>query len=251
MSRDYCFTAWEEPKPDYDKLKYIIWGKERCPTTDRKHYQGYAVFTRTHRIPGAKRIIGGGDNIHIESRRGTRQQARDYCAKDGDIIEHGRLEVLTVEEILNKDITFIKENYPLMYVRYFRGIAHLKLEKGENYREIEVYWLWGEPGTGKTRQVMEMEDVYKLDYPYKWWDGYEGEKILLLDDIKNTRDFDRNYLLQILDGYKLRLECKGSHTYAKWKKVYITSNYEPEIYDKAILRRITKIINVTSDNASG
>ena len=60
MSRDWCWTAWELPKPDYDKCRYVCWGEERCPTTNKLHYQGFIIFNRTHRIPSAKRILGGG-----------------------------------------------------------------------------------------------------------------------------------------------------------------------------------------------
>lgn len=251
MSRDYCFTAWELPKPEFDKLRYICWGIEYCPTTDREHYQGFVVFPRTYRIRGAKSIIGGGDNCHIEPRRGTRQQARDYCGKDGKFTEHGDLELHTTKEILEKDISYIKLNYPLMYIRYHRGLSLLKNEKGEIFRNIKVTWLWGKPGIGKTRYVMEKEDVYKLDYPYKWWDGYDNESVILLDDIKDIHHLDRNYILNLLDGYRMRLETKGGHTWAKWTEVFITSNDKPEIHDDAISRRIHEIINVTSDEVSG
>ena len=251
MSRDYCFTAWGEPKPDYDKLRYICWGLEKCPTTDREHYQGFAVFNRTYRVKGAKSVLGDRTDTHLEPRRGTRQQAREYCRKDGRFFEWGELNLHTSKELFKKDINFIKENHPEFYCRYYRGLTLLKSDKGEIWRDINVKWLWGKPGVGKTRYVMEKNNTYKLDYPYKWWDGYNDENILLLDDMKNINDIDRNYLLNLLDGYRMRLETKGGHTWAKWNEVYITSNNKPEIYDDAILRRIDEFVNVTSDEAAG
>lgn len=249
MSRDYVFTSWSKPEPDFGGVKYICWGRELCPTTSKEHYQGYVSFNRTHRIPGAKRIIGSGDGSHLESRRGSRSEAREYCRKDGDFYEWGVFESLSNKDLFKCDIEFLKKEYPEFYCRYYRGLSQLKLDKGKMYREVNVKWLWGEPGCGKTRYVMEMDDVYKLDFPYKWWDGYEGESILLLDDLKNIDDLDRNYILNLLDGYRMRLETKGAHTWAKWTTVYITSNEKPYIRDKAMLRRITEIINVTSDGA--
>lgn len=242
MARDYCFTAWREPKPDFDNLRYICWGIEICPTTNREHYQGLVIFKRTHRIPGAKRIIGGGDECHLEPRRGTRPEARDYCRKDGKFTEHGQFEGLTKEQLFRQPIEFLKENNPEFYCRYHKGLEKLQ-PKGDKWRNVEVTHISGETGTGKTRQVMEMDDVYKIDPPYRWFDGYEGESILLIDDYKKGV-IERGLFLNLLDGYRLRLETKGSHTWALWKKVYITSNYTMDSWDDAEKRRVHNVVTM-------
>lgn len=244
MSRDYCFTAWREPEFDKDKCRYVCWGRERCPTTDREHYQGFIIFNRTCRIPGGKRILGGGDDAHFEPRRGTRQQARDYCRKDGEFTEWGVFDGMTKEELFRAPISLIKNQYPEFYCRYHKGLEKLQT-KGDMWRDVKVNYIWGESGTGKTRRVMGLESVYKIDPPYKWWDGYEGEEILLIDDYKKGV-IERGTLLNLLDGYRLRLETKGGHTWALWKEVYITSNFSPErlLLDKAFERRITNIVEM-------
>ena len=248
MSRDWCFTSWDTDKElafEKDNIRYICYGRERCPDTDREHYQGFAIFTRTCRIPKAKEWIGGGDGTHLEPRRGTRDQARDYTRKsDGEWLEWGRYVALTNEQLFGLPIEELKENHKEFFCRYHKGLEKLQ-QKGDKWRDVEVHILWGKTGTGKTRHVMEMDNVYKIDPPYKWWDGYSGEEILLIDDYKRGA-IDRGQLLNLLDGYRLRLETKGSHTWALWKKVYITSNYN--IYDgmcEAMRRR------VTSDKAMG
>lgn len=246
--RDYCFTAWKLPAPEYESIKYIVWGLERCPSTDREHYQGYVCFTRTHRMRSAKRIINGGNECHLEPRRGTRQQARDYCLKDGRVTEWGEFSPVTNKEIFNFPLERIKADYPEFFCRYHKGLMLLQ-DKGVKWRDIKVIVLWGEEtGVGKTREAMSHNDVYKLDPPYTWWDGYGGEQRIVLDDYK-AGSIPRGQLLNILDGYRLRLETKGSHTWASWTEVYITSNYNPHTWDDAILRRITEIRNVTSDSA--
>jgi len=78
MSRDWCFTAWTLPVFDKDNCKYVVFGNETCPSTGKLHYQGFAVFVRTCRIPMAKKWIGAGDGCNVEPRRGTRKQAADY-----------------------------------------------------------------------------------------------------------------------------------------------------------------------------
>lgn len=244
MSRDYVFTSWNEPEFDRDGLiRYIGWGIEQCPTTDRKHWQGFVIFNRTHRVPGAKRIISGGDGCHLESRRGTRQQAIDYCRKCGDFFEWGKLEKYNQKELLSMSIENIKEIDPLFYVRSYRGIEKYKTIINKEFRKLNVEWIWGEPGSGKTRYVMEQDDIYKIDPPYIWWDGYTGQKNLLIDDFEDFM-LSRSTLLNILDGYVLRLATKGSHCYANWESVFITSNKPPDAYmcwGKALSRRITTI----------
>ncbi len=252
MSRDWCFTCFDTNKElnfDKDNCRYIIYGREKCPTTNREHYQGFAIFKRTCRIPKAKGWIGGGDGTHLEPRRGTRDQARDYCRKDGDVFEWGVFDGITKEQLFKQPIGYIKENYPEFYCRYHRGLEKLNITKGPKWRDVQVTVLWGSTGTGKTRQVMEKDDVYKIDPPYKWWDGYEGESILLIDDYKRNA-IDRGFLLNLLDGYRLRLETKGGHTWALWTQVYITTNYDPEEWaDDALKRRISTVCQC--DRASG
>jgi len=244
MSRDWCFTSFDTNKElefSKDNVRYIVYGRETCPTTGREHYQGFAIFKRTCRIPKAKSWIGGGDGTHLEPRRGTRDQARDYCRKDGDVFEWGEFDGMTKENLFKQPIPYIKENYPEFYCRYYKGLEKLNIDKGPKWRDVEVVILWGPTGTGKTRQVMEQDSVYKIDPPYKWWDGYEGEEILLIDDYREHA-IERGFLLNLLDGYRLRLETKGSHTWALWRKVYITTNYDPLGWaDEAINRRVTEV----------
>ena len=240
MSRDYVFTAWTQPMPEEGKFKYICWGYEICPTTGKPHHQGYVILNRTHRIPSAKRIIGGGDDCHLENRRGSRDEARIYCQKDGIFTEKGIFESLTNAEILHKPIDWIKDNEPLMYCRYHRGIDRLNSNEGLKWRHLSVTILWGDTGCGKTRKVMEMDSVFKIDPPYNWFDGYNGEQILLIDDYRRGC-IPRGMLLNLLDGYRLRLETKGAHTWALWNQVYITTNFNPEDWDTAILRRVTSV----------
>ena len=244
MARDYVFTSWEIPNIENEQCKYWVWGREKCPETNREHYQGFIIFKRTHRVPNAKRILGCGDGVHLEARKGSRDQAMEYCKKDGDVTEWGVYEKLTHDQLFKQDLNFLKENYPAFFCRYYKGLALLKSTNTVKWRDVEVHIIWGAPGTFKTRRVMEMDDVYKLDPPYTWWDGYFGESILLIDDFKKGA-INRGMILNICDGYKLRLETKGGHVWAAWKTVYITSNYSPENWDLsgALERRITSSTN--------
>lgn len=125
-------------------------------------------------------------------------------------------------------------------IKYSKGIkeaiAIRDQKKNNKWIEPEVTVLWGPAGSHKTSRVMEKEgyeNVYKLDKTNTevWFDGYQGQKVLLIDDFYGWIPW--GHLLNILDGYPLRLQIKGCHTWKAWEKVYITSNktYE-EWYNK-------------------
>lgn len=242
MARDYCFTSWKKPVFNEDTIRYICWGVEKTKK-DITHYQGFAIFKRTCRFPKAKQWIGAGDETHIEVRQGTRCEARAYCFKDGDIFEWGLFESHTKKELFEKPISYLKMEYPEFYCRYHRGLEKLHMDKGDVWRDVTVTWLWGSSGCGKTKTVMGMDNVFKCD-DLQWWDGYDKETILLLDDM-DVEDFNkRRFMLNLLDSYQLRLAVKGGFCWAHWKEVYITTNWSPIQFlkkDAAFGRRVTTV----------
>lgn len=93
-ARNWCFTSFsldlncvqlhaELPA----NMKYLILGEEKCPTTGRLHGQGYVEFRTPVRMTQVKKILGD-PSVHLEIRKGSRQQAIDYCKKDGKYSEN-------------------------------------------------------------------------------------------------------------------------------------------------------------------
>lgn len=129
----------------------------------------------------------------------------------------------------------IAEEYPGVYIRYHKGLialeAALLLKRIPSFRRVKTIVLWSTiPHVGKTRKAMEIANlladergVYKLDPSNNlWWDGYCGQKCIVLDDFYGW--IRHGTMLNIMDGYPLRLEIKGGHTYAAFEYVFITSN---------------------------
>jgi len=128
---------------------------------------------------------------------------------------------------------------------------------------MEVLVYWGRTGTGKTRSVYEYSDsnnvqVYTLPQNYKggvvWWDGYDGQEVVLIDDFYGWLPL--SYLLQLLDRYPFKVRTNDGYQEFRSKRIYITSNQDPrewysgvqsEETKAAMLRRITSIKHFAGD----
>lgn len=88
----------------------------------------------------------------------------------------------------------------------------------------ECFWIVGEPGAGKSRYVKEFGPFIKASN--KWWDGYNQETDVLIDDL----ELDAKYLGHFLKlwgdpwGYLVG-EVKGAHLALNFNRLWITSNY--------------------------
>lgn len=96
-------------------------------------------------------------------------------------------------------------------------------------------WIWGPPGTGKSHFARQHygSSLY-LKAQNKWWDGYQGQKFVLLDDL-DTKVLG-HYLKIWCDKYAFMAECKGSSIQIRPDRFLITSNYTPEeLFDDPIV----------------
>lgn len=264
-SRSYCFTCYSIER--FAELmniehRYIVIGREICPKTNRKHLQGYIYFENPRSFKAVKKLFG---NAHIERCAGTAEENRNYCIKGGDFEEDGELpspgkrnDILGLREAIfsgKREIDIIKDDNlcPVMgrYLKFADRMREVyERERSKNFREVEVFVLYGPAGAGKTSYVYANEDtneIYTLVQAQKeiWFDGYCHEKILLIDDFYGWIKW--GFMLKLLEGHPCRLNKKGATGWACWNKVYITSNKPPwewyQIgYPMELQRRIKNII---------
>lgn len=261
-SRNYCLTFYTKPCHN-DRIRYAIYGREICPTTGRLHWQSYIELATPMRMAGIKKLYND-NTIHIEKRVKSREEARDYCKKDKCYEEYGKwicgqghrtdLESIVDQLQDGLKISEIMMENPTLYCKYRNGIKDIAgvvtKQQTKEWRDVKVTLITGPTGCGKTRHANARSD-YKIQAgQLKWWQDYEGEEAILIDEYNN--DMAITDLLCLLDGYQLRLDVKGTHTYANWNKVYITTNltidelhpHAKDAHRKALLRRITKIKNM-------
>jgi len=94
--RRFCFTLNNPTGEERARLAdisnrtdYLVFGREIAPTTGTPHLQGYVVFKNGITILDFKRLTTA--RLHVEVARGSHQQNREYCIKDGDFNEYGVL----------------------------------------------------------------------------------------------------------------------------------------------------------------
>lgn len=94
------------------------------------------------------------------------------------------------------------------------------------HRALSVDYIWGATEVHKTGEVLDLygrRDVFKTKLSKSFpFDNYRGQPVLLLDDFRSDIRF--NDLITILDSYPYDTDIKGSHAWACWTKVVITSN---------------------------
>jgi len=116
------------------------------------------------------------------------------------------------------------------FIKFQRGItAYNYVNDTPRNWESEVYVYWGATGTGKTRKVHEENPNVWVHTDGPWFDGYQGEEAVLFDDFHGGV-FKLPYLLKLLDRYPMRVPIKGGFVQWKPKRIYITSNLDPDTW---------------------
>lgn len=134
------------------------------------------------------------------------------------------------ELIEAKDLDTIKNE---MYGQYLQKRTNILAEINAvqttvDKQELEHYWIHGEPGTGKTTSVeMLFPDAFTMDPDSGYFDGYNGQKQIIIPDIDNR-------MLRKIGLQKLKTMCDSTGFNANIKyaggqkikaQIIVTSNY--------------------------
>lgn len=232
FSTDVPMDIWD------DRIQYIAYGKEICPTTGKQHLQMWAYCKTPQRFTAWKKLFPG---CHIERMRGTFANNDDYCSKESDLVCIGEKPMgngerrcdLLVKDAIDADPTkplaqIYEETENIAAIRYDRAFEKYRLYKRCKTipinEPVEVIFIYGLPGSGKTRYVFDTEpDVYEVPFGMHWFDGYEGQEAVLFDNLRPDDIKDKGFFLRLIDRYRVQVPIKGGFTYWKPKRVYITT----------------------------
>lgn len=243
-SKSWCFTI-NNPvigdEWDIDQLRescvYLVVGRE-VGESGTPHFQGFCVLSTPKSLRQIKQIL---PRAHLEPRRGTVKQAADYCKKDGVIFcEYGELPKSGAEktkemwrDVIDKaergDLVSIKEDYPSVYFRYLEKIRSMAAPQMEIISELENEWWWGPTGTGKSKKLWRDFPVHYAKQLNKWWDGYNGEDVVAIEEWAPKNECTASSLKIWADRYPFPAEVKGGKlNRIRPKKIIVLSNYSPE-----------------------
>lgn len=281
MSKYWCLTendptgivewmSWLEAGNLPPGVDYMI-GQIESGEQGKTHLQGYVELSNRKRLAWLKSHLSA--TAHFERRRGTATEAIEYCKKEETRIT-GPWEVgtptlntpgkrndlllakmeldkgITLPDLARNDAFFASCAHFYKFFDWYLKNAGLKNPPRRKENLVEVLLLIGKAGTGKTRYAADKyPDAYWKPSQSKWWDGYQGEKTVVFDDL-NHGWFTWDTFMRIIDRYPLKVEYKGGYIDFCATTMIITSNTHPRYWYKnmgsrwsALERRITKVLH--------
>lgn len=249
------------------------------------HTHIYFACSNGTRFETIKKRFEGG---HFELANGTSMQNREYVFKEGEKWAKSKKAETNIKESheewgempverqgMRSDLCdlydsiksglsnfeIIEENPGYMFnVEKIEKVRQtIREEEFKNiFRQLEVTYIYGLSGTGKTRGVMDnygYENVYRItDYDHPF-DQYKGQDVVIFEEFRSSLKIQD--MLNYLDGYPLMLPCRYSNRVACFTKVFILTNVSldaqyPNIIEsetwKAFNRRIHNVIKYIGYN---
>lgn len=221
------------------KAKYIVYGKETSPTTGTPHLQGTIVFPSQKTLPQAIKLLPGKPHVEICL---DLFASIEYCKKGGDITEHGIPPVPPKEKGKKEQRRWLEYKDLARQGRFdelppdiqFRNLNLIKAHRADyllhaNYPDTteKMQWYYGESGTGKSRKARGDHPNAYLKMCNKWWDGYNEEEVVIIEDFDSKHDVLCHHLKIWADRYPFPGEFKGGARKLRPRLLIVTSNYHP------------------------
>lgn len=242
-------------------MSYCIGQQEEGGNTGYRHWQFAVGFKRPMRLRQAKSYFV--PQVHLERSRSDAVHA--YVHKDDTAVPNTRFTYgsLPVRRNNNIDWTDIRRKAELgdfdnipddIFIRHRSSLLGIYKDNARPEARMNVVCnaYWGITHSGKTyrayREASALGDVYWKSSTTKWWDGYRGEKNVIIDEFDGSIGIV--HLLRWFDWYPCCVEIKGSQVPLKATNFWITSNKEPGSWYigkpevsmeqiQALLRRLT------------
>jgi len=251
-SRNWCFTLNNYSEDDYQRLLgtesvYIVVGKEVGESLT-PHLQGFVVFKDARTLSVIKKKICS--KCHWEPCKGSVDENYIYCTKDGIFEERGvkpmnskekgslggEAEKVRWKRIIEAaeagDNEWLKENEPRVYAEGERTILSIRKRARaapETLESMDNEWWYGPTGTGKSRKAYEENPkAFRKDPKERWWDGYEGQDVVIIDDFDKFQVSQGGDMKRWMDHYPFMAAYKGGYMEIRPKKIIVTSNYSPD-----------------------
>ncbi|AGA18377.1 hypothetical protein [uncultured marine virus] len=253
-SRHWCFTSFADDEPSFKpSMKYLLYSPELCPTSGRKHWQGYCYYFDKKSMSASQKQLGGKHHHCIPL--GDLDDQKSYIIgpydKQGKVKpynpdykvfgnEPSQGQRTDLDELKNNilsgdtNIDAILVEHPGMYHMYGRTLdklEDLRMSKVFRSEMTECEWLWGPTGTGKSHRAFagySPESHYVLPNDNGWWDSYKQQEVVIINDFRGWIPY--NELLQLIDKWVFNVRRRGRAPLPfTSRKVIITSSLHPAV----------------------
>lgn len=218
--------------------KFKVIARETAPSTGTSHIHALLIFHCNHRVKKVKQLL---PRAHLDLVKGTFDQAYNYVIKEGAVIYENGEKPKNQSDINGRFKEMVQQAKAgtidkecLMYCRYrqyFEQFVPTSNYCFEGELTTKNAWIYGPPGSGKSKLVRQFALARNLSVYHKlankWWDGYRGEDIVLIEDL--DPDVAQKLVHHIklwADRYAFRAEVKGNSISIDPRFMFIvTSNY--------------------------
>jgi len=243
----HCDTAdvYERNKT---QIRFIAFGEETCPSTDRKHHQCYVYFfnPRSTGVRGIRTIAIMFGNSHVEVMRGSFAQNEAYCGKENELTKLGEEPKQGARGDLQETVAMIERgemsvdaligtNAEMvhMYGRTLQLAETVYLRSRFRTEMTTALWLHGKTGVGKSHRAFEgyhPDTHYIKDLSTQWWDGYKGQETVIFNEYRS--DFKFSYLLSLIDKWPLNVPVRNRESVPFLAKhvIFTSSDHPRECY---------------------
>lgn len=260
------------------KVIYCLIHREIAPTTGHVHCHSLVILSSP---VVAHPCIRLDPRATWEKVKGKLITAYRYVAKDSDkVFEYGKMPESLASALEREEASSRKRSAPTkseekwneMYNRAIVGDQTIRSE--QLYARFRAYfddilasahtdvifdgdlkeknmWIYGPPGTGKTRSIWDSaRDNLKTVYVKncnKWWDGYDGQDFVIIDDAGESIKVLASHLKNWADRYPITAEVKGGTRRINTAsfKLFVTSNYSiDELFNSTDAEALKRRFNV-------
>lgn len=242
----------------WSQVSYCVFQLEKGESGNL-HFQGHLSFKRAQKYATIHGKLSSRLSLRPLKSRKHIDNNIEYCQKEESRVEGpweigerpvrsgqgNRSDLSDAVDILKStgSIKSVALQQPEVYAKYSVGLNNLaRYHYADRTSPPTVRLYYGAPGTGKTRMAMSSYssgEVYIHEPGSRWFDGYDGHNVMVLDDFAGSSSgFRLDYTLRLLDRYPLRLPIKGSHVPLMAIEIILTTNIHPYMWFKWETREV-------------
>lgn len=258
--RGWTFTLNNPTDEDLAALQALktrrLFAARETGAAGTEHLQGYAVFHDQMRLQTLKKKL---PRAHLEPvisvlrsdlycRKGS-QSKEEWAAEHEHGPTYGKdlcvvLETGTPPSTKRKIGEVERERWstafqlakagkiddiePDILLRYWGNIQRIAASyppEQERLKVLDNHWFYGETGTGKSFTARQLYPKAYLKRPNKWWDGYQGEDDVIIEELSPDHKVTLPALKEWSDHYPFPAETKGGYRKLRPKRIIVCSNY--------------------------